>query len=73
MTREEVESCMTPFGRGNSPMVRSRKGAGLGLSVVASIVAAHDSMIRIDSTPGVGTRVTVVIPKSRLRTDDARV
>ena len=66
MTAEEVESCMTPFGRGTSALVRGRKGVGLGLSVVASIVSAHDSTIRIDSTPGEGTRVSIVIPKSRL-------
>ncbi len=66
MTPAELESCMTPFGRGSTPLVRTRKGAGLGLSVVASIFAAHDSTIQIDSAPGEGTTVSVIIPKRQL-------
>lgn len=66
MTEEELDACMIPFGRGSSPLVRTRKGAGLGLSVVASIVAAHDASIAIDSTPGKGTTVSIIFPKRRL-------
>ena len=38
------------------------KGTGLGLAVVHGIVMSHGGRVALDSTPGVGTRVTVHIP-----------
>ncbi len=37
-------------------------GAGLGLAIVAEIVAAHGGEVGIDSRPGAGTAVTFSIP-----------
>lgn len=39
-----------------------RRGAGLGLSVAKSIVELHKGSIRLQSAPGRGTRVTVLLP-----------
>ncbi len=41
-----------------------KKGMGLGLALVAAIVAKHDGTVRIDSVPGEGTTVTVELPAS---------
>jgi PAS domain S-box-containing protein len=38
------------------------KGTGLGLSLCDSIVTAHRGSLRMDSKPGKGTSVTVVLP-----------
>jgi len=38
------------------------KGTGLGLSVVYGIVKQHGGDVRIESSPGEGTRVTVTLP-----------
>lgn len=38
------------------------KGTGLGLSIAYKIVAQHGGSISADSTPGVGTKFTVVLP-----------
>jgi signal transduction histidine kinase len=38
------------------------KGTGLGLSIVYKIVEQHGGKISVDSTVGVGTRFTVVLP-----------
>lgn len=37
-------------------------GAGLGLAIVAGIVAGHDGQIELESSPGHGTRVSVRLP-----------
>lgn len=40
-------------------------GTGLGLSIVKRIVEDHRGTISVDSAPGKGTRVSVVVPVSR--------
>jgi two-component system OmpR family sensor kinase len=47
------------FSRADASRSRNGGGAGLGLAIVQAIVVAHDGDVRLDSTPGVGTTVTV--------------
>jgi two-component system cell cycle sensor histidine kinase/response regulator CckA len=44
---------------------RSDGGTGLGLSVVHGIVERHGGVVRLDSSPGRGTTVTVDLPIGR--------
>ncbi len=46
---------------------RSRRsgGAGLGLAIVAEIVATHNGTVRVDSGPEGGAQVTVTLPVQR--------
>lgn len=38
------------------------RGAGLGLSIVKGLAELHGGTVRLDSVPGRGTRVTVLLP-----------
>lgn len=42
---------------------QKHRGAGLGLSIVKSVVELHGGIMQLESTPGVGTRVTVRLPE----------
>jgi signal transduction histidine kinase len=43
------------------------RGAGLGLSIVKSLVELHGGSMSLESEPGRGTRVTVRFPESGMR------
>jgi signal transduction histidine kinase len=43
------------------------RGAGLGLSIVKSLVELHGGAMTLDSEPGRGTRVTVRFPENGTR------
>jgi signal transduction histidine kinase len=61
ITPEEQERIFAPFYR-SQPGRRFPQGMGLGLSIASTLVAAHDGLLELDSTPGLGSRFTVRIP-----------
>jgi signal transduction histidine kinase len=46
------------------------RGAGLGLSIVKSLVELHGGAMELQSEPGQGTRVTVCFPEDGKRRPD---
>jgi two-component system, OmpR family, sensor kinase len=50
------------FWRGDSGRGRHGAGAGLGLSIVRSIIDAHGGRVALESAPGRGTTVRIVLP-----------
>ena len=51
-----------PFYRADKSRARQSGGAGLGLAIVAAIVAAHGGEVRLDTAPGAGATFTVTLP-----------
>jgi two-component system OmpR family sensor kinase len=51
-----------PFYRADAGRSRDRGGSGLGLSIVAAVVAAHGGSVRATTTPGGGATFLVELP-----------
>jgi signal transduction histidine kinase len=60
----EQENIFQPFIRGSQGR-RIVEGMGLGLSIAREIVVAHGGQIKLDSSPGTGSRFTLQIPIDR--------
>jgi PAS domain S-box-containing protein len=56
MTREERERMFLPF------FTTKPAGTGLGLAIVKKIVDLHGGEIQVESAPGRGTRVRILLP-----------
>jgi two-component system cell cycle sensor histidine kinase PleC len=62
-----MERVLESFGQARHDITTTdERGTGLGLPIVKGLVALHGGTIVLDSTPGVGTTVTVTLPPSRL-------
>ncbi len=66
MTPEEVEKAKEPFGQVDSTLSRRHQGTGLGLPLAVSLAERMGGRLEIDSEPGRGTTVTVVLPAERV-------
>lgn len=62
IARQHLPRLTERFYRVDDARSRENGGTGLGLAIVKHIVERHRGSLDIDSTPGVGTRVTVGFP-----------
>jgi two-component system OmpR family sensor kinase len=62
MPSEEAARVFERFYRVDASRARNHGGSGLGLSIVAAIVAAHGGTVSAKSAPGEGMTVTVRLP-----------
>jgi signal transduction histidine kinase len=65
---DEQSRLFTPFFRSSTAVKSETQGTGLGLVIVKNIVEGHRGSIRLESTPDVGTTVTITVPAEVLHT-----
>ncbi|WP_344830662.1 sensor histidine kinase [Actinocorallia longicatena] len=58
----EIDRLFEPFRRLNNDRIESSKGAGLGLSIVQSVVTAHRGTVHAAPRPGGGLIITARLP-----------
>ena len=62
MTAEQAARVFERFYRTDDARTRARGGTGLGLSIAASLAAAHDGDITVDTQPGQGAAFHIRLP-----------
>ena len=62
ITGREQSKIFEKFYRTGDPLVHNTKGSGLGLSLVRHITNAHGGEIKVESTPGKGSKFILSLP-----------
>lgn len=60
--RAEQGKIFDKFYRVCDPLQHETKGSGLGLSLVQHIVEAHGGEVAVESTPGKGSKFSIILP-----------
>lgn len=58
----DIERLGQPFQQVDNSYTRTCEGTGLGLSLIKGLAGLHGGDMQIESTPAIGTRVTVRLP-----------
>ncbi|MSO75532.1 MAG: sensor histidine kinase [Alphaproteobacteria bacterium] len=66
MTPDQITVALEPFGQVRGPATTSQDGTGLGLPLTRALVEIHGGELLIESTPGRGTVVHVMLPAERV-------
>lgn len=66
LSEDEIARAMAPFTQLNTELSRDNSGAGLGLTLVNSLIELHGGRFEMFSQKGLGTTVTLVFPATRL-------
>ena len=67
MSDAELEKAFSPYGQIDSKVARAQQGTGLGLPISQALARLQGGDITAESAPGRGTRMTLILPKRRIR------
>ena len=73
IAEDRLSVIFEPFRQVENSFTRTYQGAGLGLSIVHRLVGLMNGKISIESTPGTGTTVHVVLPFKTDRENSAQI
>jgi signal transduction histidine kinase len=71
MAPERLSVALARYGQGENRFDRRQDGTGLSLPLAKRLVELHGGTLAIDSAPGSGTTVTVLLPGDRVVTRSA--
>jgi len=71
MSDEELPQIFQPFSQIDNSLSRRFSGSGLGLYLSRVLAEAHGGSLQVASSSGAGTTMTLRLPATRLRADDA--
>jgi PAS domain S-box-containing protein len=63
---DNIHRVLEPFEQVENIMTRSHEGLGLGLPLAKLMTEAHGGSLKLESSVGTGTKVTIRIPSERL-------
>jgi len=63
---QDLETVLSPFGQVESAFKRTHHGTGLGLPLAKSLTELHGGTLSLQSVPGAGTTVTILLPSRRV-------
>ncbi len=69
MKNKDIPRALERFGQIDSTLARKYEGAGLGLPLAKHLIELHGGSLKIESTVGAGTTVTVTLPAERVCLD----
>lgn len=67
MDEQDIQHIFERFFRADTARVRKNGGTGLGLSIAKWIIDGHKGYFSVLSRKGIGTRITIFLPKESLK------
>ena len=61
----DLPRVVQPFVQVSNPSIRNAEGTGLGLTLAKAFIEMHDGTLSIESEPGAGTKVSILLPAQR--------
>jgi signal transduction histidine kinase len=61
----DIPTALERFGQVDNRLSRRYEGVGLGLPISKQLIESHGGSLVLDSTPDVGTTITIVLPAER--------
>lgn len=69
---KELPRIFEPYYRASFSDTETRRGAGLGLTLVRQIIRSHGGVIEVESTPGKGSTFRLLFPKRHAERSDEK-